>query len=257
MRIAWPLVLAALVSVVLLSLYLFPRPELLGQALEQGGRLDEALAYYRQALAVNPADEVTWMRVAGIYQLRGLPEPAIEIYQHLVTLDPQDVGYRRTLALLLEWSLRLDEAAVQKEQLAALDPRDVVVRHELISYYLLERKDYAAAIQRAEEIVAARPQDVEALMYLAQLYRLTGRLREAASASERARAIDPTNPLVDRGLAQTNRWERELREAIAQYRELLARAPDDAVALSNLAMLLRRTGEVAEAEALEQRLAAR
>ncbi len=34
MRIAWPLVLAALVSVVLLSLYLFPRPELLGQALE-------------------------------------------------------------------------------------------------------------------------------------------------------------------------------------------------------------------------------
>lgn len=257
MRLAWPLVLAALLSAVLLSFYLFPRPELLGQALEQGGRLDEALGYYQQALALNPADDVTWLRVAGIHQLRGLPEPAIEIYQRLVTLDPYDVGYRRTLALLLEWSLRIDEAAVQKEQLAALDPQDIVVRRELISYYLLERKDYGAAIERAEEIVAARPHDVEALLDLAQLYGLAGRLRDAAAVAERARAVDPSNPLVHRALAQANRWEREVREAIARYREQLTRNPSDTVVLSNLAALLRRTGAVAEAEALEQQLAAR
>src|SRR4051794_11034610 len=103
MRISLGLV--ALLAVVVLGLarYLVPKNTELGQALERSGRLDEALGYYMDALRTNPADEPTWVRVASVYQMRGDPFKAIDVYRHLTELDSTDLGYRRQLALLYDW----------------------------------------------------------------------------------------------------------------------------------------------------------
>src|SRR5262245_41966597 len=170
MRVPLPLVVVIAVAVLAISITLFPRPEQIGEALEKGGRLDEALTYYQKALEANPSDEPTWVRVASTYLLRGQPAEEICVCQRLGERDHNDVGYRRELAQFQDWSLQIDDAIVKKEKVAELEPRDVAVRQEIANYYVLNKKDYPTAIRYAQGIVATRPDDAEALQDLARLY---------------------------------------------------------------------------------------
>ncbi len=244
----------AALAVLAFALYLLPRPEQIGDALEQSGRLDDALNYYSQALRANPADDTTLVRVGAIHTNRGEPEAAIDVYRRLVELSPNDAGYHRSLAQLYEWSMRVDEAAEQQARVAALDPGDVAVRYSLVNYYILEKKDYATAIRYAEEIVAARPHDGQALMDLAQLYSQTRQLDRALATYQRALAEDPTDPVIGRSLARTNEWIRQTEALVQDYRVRLAETPDDAQLARQLAELLRGLGRGDEADDLQQRL---
>jgi tetratricopeptide (TPR) repeat protein len=254
MRISFPFILLAAICVTAVSVFLFPKPEQMGKALEQAGRLEEAVAYYKAALEAHPSDELPLVRLASLYMLRGEPDEAIATYQRLVELDPGDIGYRRQLAQLYDWSLRIDEAMVQNARIAELDRKEVLVRQELASYYVLERKDYAAATRLVEEIVGARPGDGEALFELAQLYSQTGRIADAVTTYQRAVEEDPSNPLIARGLARANAWARQFEDAVARHRAVLASDPNDVTALRSLRDLLRNVGQHAEAEQLDQRL---
>lgn len=256
MRIPLLLIVIIGVAVLVLSLALFPKPEQMGQALEKGGRLDEALAYYQSALDANPLDEPTWVRVASTYQLRGQPEDAIAVYQRLTQLDPNDVGYRRALALFDEWSLLMDDSAAQKARVAELEPKDIAVRQELAQYYVLEHKDYATAAKFVEQIVASRPQDAEMLVDLARLYIATGRIQDAIGAYQRALEADEGNPNISRALARATAWnrQRELQPEILELRRAFEENPNDRTRAANLIEILRRASQTVEAEEIEQRL---
>jgi tetratricopeptide (TPR) repeat protein len=252
MKIPLLLIGVAALTVLAFALYLVPRPEQIGDALEQSGRLEDALAYYSQALRANPADDTTLVRVGAIHTSRGQPEAAIDAYRRLVELSPNDAGYHRGLAQLYEWSLRLDEAAEQRVRVAELDPGDVAVRHSLVNYYILEKKDYATAISYAEEIVAARPHDGQALTDLADLYGQTRQLDRALATYQRAQAEDPTDPVIGRSVARASGWVRQTEALIQAYRVRLAEAPADAQLRSQLAELLRGVGRSAEANEIQQ-----
>jgi tetratricopeptide (TPR) repeat protein len=248
------MILVFVIGIMIASVALIPRPAQIGQALELSGRLDDAVAYYQKALAENPGDEVTRVRLANVFQLRGEPVLAGATYQELITLDPDDVGYRRLLAELEEWNLRLHESMAQKGKLAQLDRRDVAVRAELADYAVLEHKDYALAIQYTEEAVAARPTDIQLLLELAQLYAQAKRIPEAISAYERALEDDPADPVMQRGLAKARAWNDQANTAIARYQAVLAQNPGDRATAQRLRELLLSTGRIAEAGELEQRL---
>ncbi|SRR5579884_3294178 len=256
MRVPIGLVLALLATVVVFAAYLFPTHEQVGQALQQGGRLDEALQYYLAAMRADPTDEPIRVRVASVYEQRGQPDDAIALYRELTVLDPNDLGYRRQLATLYDWSLRIDESMAQKEKIAELDPKDVATRLSLADYYVLQRKDYAAATRMLEQVVAVRPNDADALMELARLYTQTHRIPEALETYRRAQQEDPDNPAVGRALARLQSWNTQMQEAIARDRQTLEASPTDAATLANLEALLRRTGQEAEAETIRQQRAA-
>jgi tetratricopeptide (TPR) repeat protein len=257
MRVPLPLIFAIAVVVAVISLTLFPRPEQIGEALEKGGRLDEALTYYQKALDANPFDEPTWVRVASTYQLRGQPDESIAVYKRLTEMDPNDVGYRRALAQFQEWSLLIDDSIVQKAKVAELEPRDVAVRQELANYYVLNKKDYPTAIRYAQGIVATRPDDAEALQDLARLYSINKQIPEAIATYQRALEADPGNPSISRNLARVQAWQRqgELREEIVRLRRAVQAAPDDRSQLNRLLEILRQAGQTVEAERLEKEIA--
>jgi protein O-mannosyl-transferase len=254
MNIPVRLVVVFAIAIVIASLALIPRPAQIGQALELSGRLDDAVAYYLKALADNPEDEVTRVRLANVFQLRGEPELAGATYQDLITLDPNDVGYRRLLAELEEWNLRLHESMAQKGKLAELDRRDIAVRAELADYAVLERKDYALAIQYTEEAVAARPTEMQLLLELAGLYAEAKRMPEAIKTYERALEEDETDPAAQRGLAKARQWNDQANTAIARAQAALAANPGDMATARHLWELLLSTGHNAEARDLEQRI---
>src|SRR5262245_51409241 len=98
MRISLPLVAAIAGVVVVISLLLLPKPGQIGQALDVVGRFDDAVAYYTAALEANPTDELTRIRLASVYELRGEPDLAVTAYRRLVEQAPTDVGYHRSLS---------------------------------------------------------------------------------------------------------------------------------------------------------------
>ena len=152
--------------------------------------------------------------------------------------------------------MRLEETAEQQARVAVLDPGDVSVRYSLVNYYILEKKDYTSAIRYAEEIVAARPHDGQALTDLAQLYSQTRQLDRALATYQRALAEDPSDPVIGRSLAKTNDWLRQTEALIQDYRVRLAETPNDPQLLRQLAELLRGLGRVGEADEIQQRLGA-
>jgi predicted Zn-dependent protease len=112
------------------------------------------------------------------------------------------------------------------------------------------------AIRYAEEIVAARPHDGQALMDLAQLYRQTRQLDRALATYQRALAEDPSDPVIGRSLARANEWIRQTEALVQDYRVRLAETPDDPQLIGQLAELLRGLGRVDEADQIQQRLGA-
>ena len=253
MKISIPVAVGLLLLVAALAIYLFPKPHQIGQALEQSGRLDEALEYYSRALEQDPEDESTWVRVATVHELRGQPDDAIRIYRRLTDLDPTNVGYHRHLALVYKWNLQIDESLRELAKVADLEPRDVGSRQELSRYAVLRSKDYDEAIRRLEQILVARPSDVETLVELAQLYVQTRQPQKAILAYDRALEEDPENPQMVKLRAKAVAWQQEAEIAIGKYRAALAVDPSSSVVVSNLVFLLRSVGQETEAQALEAR----
>src|SRR5688572_23136323 len=79
-------------------------------ALRQAGRIDEAIARYRESLALRPDHPPTLFRLANALGGKGDREPAEATYRHALAIDPAYAAASVNLAALLETGGRIDEA---------------------------------------------------------------------------------------------------------------------------------------------------
>lgn len=97
-----------------------------GDDLEKIGRLDEAVAQYRQAVAADPSlQEAHFALAVGLYDLyqKELGEDAVREFQKAVDLAPQDAGAHYGLAVALaDYGLK-QEALDQYHMAVRLDPK--------------------------------------------------------------------------------------------------------------------------------------
>ena len=71
-----------------------------GKILEKQGKLDDALAAFRQTVLVNPKESDAYFEMGAIYQQRGDRARALAAYQKAVEISPDDADYQRALAAL-------------------------------------------------------------------------------------------------------------------------------------------------------------
>jgi tetratricopeptide (TPR) repeat protein len=130
---------------------------LAGVALEEAGRLDEAIALYRRVLAVRPDSARAWTNLGNAQGARAATPDAEKAYREALRLSPADPDALNNLAwLLLQDKQQLDEAE-------ALAVRAVAI---------------------------PGPDRFEALDTLARIRLARGRCREAAAAFAEALAAD-------------------------------------------------------------------
>jgi protein O-mannosyl-transferase len=72
----------------------------LGEALSEGGRLDEALPHYQAVVALYPLHPITYLYLGSYYQQRGDLSEAIKQYQKVITLSDNDVPHYARLRLM-------------------------------------------------------------------------------------------------------------------------------------------------------------
>ncbi len=115
----------------------------LGVALRSSGRLDEAIASYRRALACNPrlssAHKNLGNALAADHQLA----EAELSYRRTLELDPGNADALMALGHMLTRMLRLDEAIAMERRALELDP-GFARAHSNLGFALLTRGDLAA-----------------------------------------------------------------------------------------------------------------
>jgi protein O-GlcNAc transferase len=248
-------------------------------ALRQAGRLDDAIARYRESLALRPDHPPTLFRLGNALDASGGVAAAEAAYRHALSVDPGYAPASVNLAAMLDRAGRLDDAIEEllaAERLAPSQPEvpsNLAIylarkgRHReaetalrrLVSIRSADAAAHAAlagnlqAQGRNEEAIpiffsalALKPDEPVALGNLALSLLAVGRFDEAEAACGRAIALDSGSTDAVSNLGFVYRERGDVERAIAIWRDLLQREPDHAGTRSSLALALLAKGEFEE-----------
>jgi TolB-like protein/Flp pilus assembly protein TadD len=164
--------------------------------------VEQSIALYQQALAIEPDYTAAWSRLADVY-----------INQAGGGLLPFNVGFGLAR-----------EAA---NRALAIDPEYAPAYTQLGRIALLYEGDLAAAARHVERALALDPTNPYIIANAATLARSLGRLDEAIALLEYAVARDPVNPSAHNGLGLAYFFTGRLDEAIASLRTMESLTPGD------------------------------
>ncbi|MEW6516402.1 MAG: tetratricopeptide repeat protein [candidate division FCPU426 bacterium] len=249
------------------------------QLADQTGRFDQAVDYYRRALAQDPGSALLRRYlVRDLIRLERYPEARLE-YQALVDQHPEDhetqailgqlceaVGdtklaetlYRSALTLQADDSglntrlgrllLGLDqtgEALHLLRRALALDPRNHEARQLLVTYY--QGLQPARAEKLLEEGLELEPDDPEWLSQMGELLEQEGRLEDTAEVYRQLVEADQQALPAFRFLSVYYLKRGEWAKARWQLERLLHLVPKDAAGRRNLGLALYNLGLWSEA----------
>ena len=161
--------------------------------------LEQSIALYQQALAIDPDYAAVWVGLAKNYN-----------FQATFALRPLDEGYRLAR-----------EAA---NRALAIDP-EYAPAYAQLGYIAIYHGDLAAGARHLERALALDPSNSDIIANAAILARSLGRLDESMALGEYAVALDPVNPAGHAGLGLIYQRAGRLDEAIASYRTALSLSP--------------------------------
>ena len=221
-----------------------PKPEYLvtlGSALQNQGRLEEALKAFDKAIQIKPDVAELWKNLGDVLLALERPAEALLSFQHILTLDPRHWEAAHKSALLLHQLGRFGEALKRFDLCDRLQPdHALTLRTRARSLRDLNRLE--EALRDSQRACALRPDDAEACNSMGDiLARLPDRQQEALQWFDRALELQPdliqalTNKAVVFG--QLHRFE----EAIAIYHRLQSLDPHNAeveMGLGHLHLLL-------------------
>lgn len=257
--------------------------------LHQAGRIDQALALYRQILKADPRnadalhlsglamlqsgdaagavksleravkardDRAPYhLNLAEAYRLSGKPARALRHCERALALDPDNAGALNNLGGLALQIGRPDAAAKAYRRLAEVMPARADGPFGLgNALYAGGRRDEAIAAYRAA--LARQADHPGATLNLAQLLAENGQAADAIGLLDGALARHPEAPELHYARGAALRAAGDLAAAAAAYREALALRPDFLEARFNLGAALQEDGKLdAAAESYDAVLA--
>jgi tetratricopeptide (TPR) repeat protein len=248
----------------------------LGNALQDRGRLAEAIACYRRALRLHPRFAEAWNDLGTARYAKGELEAARECYRRALALRPDHLvaygnlgavcrklgllrearqAFQRELWLRLKNSLWPRRRNLAREQLDAGNLPLAVRIAELQNdkaVLLTARARQSATDEAAaayEELLKLEPRNAEALAALAEHKLRRGEVEAAEPLIARALALRPREAALHAAAGEAHHRRRRMAEAEAAYRRALELEPLNLFAHVRLSELLRETDRAADAEA--------
>jgi tetratricopeptide (TPR) repeat protein len=225
---------------------------------EKANRLDDAVASYRKALAIDARLAAAELGIGRIELARGDVDASLQHLERAAELEPGSGSIQAMLARALNRAGDREPARAAAELARALPP--VVGLEDRVMASVLERSVSVSGYQRraaeaeargdfgrAEELlrhlVALRPREADFHYNLANHLSRTRRVEAAAETYRKALELDPEHPgaLVNLGILRAQAGERP--EARALFGKALERDPEHAGALASLGRLLALEGD--------------
>jgi Flp pilus assembly protein TadD len=167
----------------------------------QAGRVDDAIAQLRRAIAARPADAEAHSNLGTALQARGQGADALRELQEAARLKPGDATVRFNLGNGFYAAGRLDEAVREFTRAVALDPENADA-HFNLAMIVGPAGRVGDAISHLQRVVEIDPQRADAYRNLAMALGLQGRLDEARARALTAQRLAPESPEVRQLLSQ-------------------------------------------------------
>jgi len=210
--------------------------DLLGVALNQQDRSEEALPEHLESLRLKPVAAVPQNNLGATLQKLGRFNEAIARHQEAIRLKPHYPEALYNLGIALERTGRFEEAETNFLQAITLRPTYADAQFNLGSLYLRLGR-WEDARRQFEHALALMPDSADTLNNLGLALMNLGRFDEAISYFQRAIQSKPDDPrfYVNAGAGFQNKGNAA--EAIRFYREALRLQPDHPQARANLEAL--------------------
>ncbi|MBS0311506.1 MAG: tetratricopeptide repeat protein, partial [Proteobacteria bacterium] len=215
------------------------------------GALDEAIARYRQAIALQPNHANAHYNLGNALKEQGRMDEAIASYRKAVALTPNYAQLHSNLGDALQTQGRLDEAIASYRKALRLDSNLVEVHYNL-GDALREREDLDEAAASYRRAIELKPDYADAYNNLGNVLKDQDKQDEAAEAYQQAIRLKPDFAEAYNGLGNTLQAQGRLDEAIACYRQVLSLKPDSTIAYSNLLYTMQYMDTVTPAEVFSE-----
>ncbi len=201
--------------------------------LHQSGRFPEAVAAYRQALALKPDFAEAYSNLGSALSDLGQFEEALAAYHRALTIQPQNATVYYNAAVALKTLGKRNEAEAALRRALALKP-DFAEALVNLGAILAEGGRLEEAVTVLKRALAIRPDVVEALNTLGKSLKDLGRIEEAFEVLQRAVAIAPDHANAYNTLGNVLLVMGRVEESLQAYRRAVELDRQNPTAQSNL-----------------------
>ena len=159
--------------------------------------MQEAIAEFERALALDPVDVDAYRALAGAYERSGRPDRAEATYRRAIELRPQDWASFKDLGVFYFWNGRLREAESCFRRVIELAPDSYWGYRNLGAVYCSMGR-FGEAITQSERSISILP-TAPAYSNLGATYFMQGRFSDAARAYEQAIGLGAADERLLRG----------------------------------------------------------
>ena len=180
----------------------------LGNVFLQQGRLDEAMAQYREALEINPHQADVHNNLGNALLQKGRIDEEMAQYQESLEINPYLAEPHCDFANAFLQKGRLDEAMAQYQEALKINP-NYVKAHYNLAHALLQKGRIDEAMIHFQKILEINPDNVATHGNLGIIYIQKGRLNDALTQFQEALRLDPHNSRVQDDLAKAQAMVRQ------------------------------------------------
>jgi tetratricopeptide (TPR) repeat protein len=227
-----------------------------GLALHQAGRSDDGLRDLNRAIELDPRSAIAHFYLGVFRTERGEQSAALRSFERVLQLEPTHEQAALELARLLQSRGQNDDARVLLEELVELSGSASGVTAALAVLHL-NTGEPEKAIAVLQEGLRLRPDDIELLGNLSVAYTATGGTEEARRALERVVELEPGVPEARVRLADLFFQAGEMEKSEAQLVDAARLAPEDSEIQMALATFYHRTGRLPQAMRVYETILAR
>lgn len=220
----------------------------LGVAFFHAGKLDDAVAQFRLVLDRGDANAEAHNNLGNVFASQRRFADAVAQYQEAVEIDPSDTGAHYNLGNALMRLGRVNDAIGEYQKTLALSPGDVDGHYNLASAFLGQGK-LDNALSEYRRTLELNPSNANAHMNLGAIFLQKGLLGDAIVEFKEAINIDSGYADARFNLANAFMQAGRLDEAIDQFQKILEENPNDTEASRSLGIALSRRGKIEEANA--------
>ena len=204
----------------------------LGKVLKDRGRVEDAVASYRQAVAANPAYAAAWNNLGNALQELGRAEEAIASLRQAIALRPDDAVAHNNLGNALKATAQWEAALDSFRRALAIHPSYVEALCNLGNLFA-QAGQPGEAIRWLEQATAVRPDFAAAHAMLSGALRDLGRLVEARGRARRALELNPGLDDARRAFSLAQAYLSDYREVVGESDAALALNPDSKLVWEN------------------------
>ncbi|HFD40104.1 MAG TPA: tetratricopeptide repeat protein, partial [Anaerolineae bacterium] len=218
---------------------------LLGEAYMAQKKWEEAAQAYEKAIELKEKTQSAYRGLGYVYSQLGDTEAALKVYERAVELWPKSFEDRKNLAILYQQMGRLDDALREARVALELAPQG----------QKQAMQNFVAQLEGRSSASPADSKKVQELIAQGQAQVQDKDWQAAQQTFEQVIALDANNAVAHSMLAYIYAKQGRLEEAITENQTVLRLAPNDYNSYKNLAILYQQKGDLAPAlDAAEQAL---